>query len=850
MVMNASFGDYTQLRFFFPRDKMEKFVNKQFSLETNRDSNAGGTIVVGQLMNLYLNIQFLIDELESNQNVDGSISVFTFLQNICNGINRSMCGITNIEPSIKDNIYVNFIEQNLPRGFAGMLEAVKPKVEEEAPRLAEFELIGYNPTTGASNFVKDFNFITKITPDLQNIISIGAAATNSSTKGISALPLSNWNKGLINRFQEEFDETTPPQLNITQELIKRENEIRDEWINKGKIKQIRYDGAYFSFNNGGGVKIDNKPLGSFGYFSDLRTKYNNRYIVSSNLPDRYQREFGEGNNKTVVGTNKGINAYLWDKSAGLRGYIISLYNLVESGTTAGGSEFNAKTGEVAGDYISYLATAFGGQRLNFVEKNSFIGSGLTNEVVELGDAQWYKQNKDFIKLGKSLYKSFKEKVDKKQYQDEGVVTMTNGFIPLQFQMSVEGLAGVKIYNKLNIDQRFLPANYPNSLSFITTKVNHKIGENNWTTDYECLSIPSSTKTTSDKFKILEGGLPRPSKKTIKSNANPPERLRTVDSVRGPHSPDISTVNEYSPSGLVYFYTETNKTQIVLHHTATDNIDKSSKAEVEGIMKYWRNETAIENPDPGVSTHWIVDREGNGVKVMDYKYWASNAGIGRQGAKNQISVELCSSGWLTKNNNGEYINSTGKIIPADRVSVPYKLVANTDLAGVSTQVFGSLKFQPMRNYRGFDYFEEYTDAQISLLREILISVITNHYPIKVFNYLGRPCLSVEGRNNKAVYEWTSTFTNNLLANKAAQFRRELRQGIVGGGSWCNFIANEWFPILFPNQSTVFPSPGDGVFTHNTFRADKSDIFPSKKLITMLLEVGCNYYDAYKPPLTFQ
>ena len=842
-LSDPDFQDYTTLRYFFGTNgpfKIENFVNKEFSLETNNNSNAGGTIVVGQLMNLYLNIQFLIDELESNQNVDGSISVFTFLQNICNGINRAMCGITNLEPSIKDNIYVNFIEQNLPRGYAGMLEAVKPKVEEEAPRLAEFELIGYNPTTGASNFVKDFNFITKITPDLQNIISIGAAATNSSTKGVSALPLSNWNKGLINRFQEEFEETTPPQINITQELIKRENEIRDEWIQKGKIKRNGYS-QVISFNNGGGVKIENKPLGSFGNFYEIKLQYQN-ILSYSNLPDKYKREFDSSQR------SQGIKAYIWDKSAGLRGYIISLYDLVESGTAADGREFNDKTGEVASDYISYLATAFGGQRLNYVEKNSAIGSGLTNEVVEIRDAQWYKQNKDFIKLGKSLYKSFKEKVDKKQYQDEGVVTMTNGFIPLQFQMTVEGLAGVKIYNKLNIDQRFLPANYPNSLSFITTKVNHKIGENNWTTDYECLSIPSSTKATSDKFKILEGGLPRPSKRTVKSNANPPERLRTVDSVRGPHNPNISTVNEYSPSGLVYFYTETNKTQIVLHHTATDNIDKSSKAEVEGIMKYWRNEDAIENPDPGVSTHWIVDREGNGVKVMDYKYWASNAGIGRQGAKNQISVELCSSGWLTKNNNGEYINSTGKIIPADRVSVPYKLVANTDLAGVSTQVFGSLKFQPMRNYRGFDYFEEYTDAQISLLREILISVITNHYPIKVFTYLGRPCLSVEGRNNKAVYEWTSTFTNNLLANKAAQFRRELRQGIVGGGSWCNFIANEWFPVLFPNQSTVFPSPGDGVFTHNTFRADKSDIFPSKKLITMLLEVGCNYYDAYKPPVS--
>ena len=206
---------------FFPNDKMEEYVNDSYAINNTSENPFAGSIVVGQLMNLYLNIDFILDELESNLNVDGSISVFTFLQNLCNGINRSMCGITQIEPSLKDDNVVNFIEQNLPKGYNGMLEASKPKVEETAPRLAEFELIGYNPTTGASNFVRDFNLITKITPDLQNIISIGAAASNSSTKGVSALPLSNWNKGLINRFQEEFEETTPPKLNTTQELKKK-----------------------------------------------------------------------------------------------------------------------------------------------------------------------------------------------------------------------------------------------------------------------------------------------------------------------------------------------------------------------------------------------------------------------------------------------------------------------------------------------------------------------------------------------------------------------------------------------------------------------------------------------------
>ena len=854
---------------FFPTEQMEEFVNDNFAINNTSDNPFANSIVVGQLMNLYLNIDFIKNELQSNLNTDGSITIFSFLQNICNGINRAMAGVTQLEPSLKDNITVNFIEQNLPKGYNGMLEASKPKVEEKAPRLAEFELIGYNPTTGASNFVKDFNLITKITPDLQNIISIGAAASNSSTKAVSALPLNNWNRGLINRFQEEFEETTPPKLNTTEELKKREKAIRERWVKKGILH--RYRRSISATFKDGPVKIVSKPVKINNYV------FNNGFgkkggFITKKLPYKYRRLKGgdEGhflNRNTSEGTNQAVNAFLWDNSPQFKSYIIGIYDLTEAGVTEDGREFNVQAGLSASDYISYIAQCFGGTRQNVVETrvaaNEFeakhgdqkTGTQYNQEVVHISDAQWYKQNNEFIRLGKTLYKNFKEKVDKKQYQDEGVVTMTNGFIPLQFQMTVDGLAGVKIYNKLNIDQRFLPPNYPESLSFITTKVNHKITNNIWNTEYECLSIPASTKIISDEFRIFTEKRtnlgPLPEAKETFDLSTIPDNLKKVRSVRGPHSPDISTLNKFAPEGLVFFPQETNKTQIVLHHTATDNIEKGSKAEVEGIMRYWRNENSRPpNPDAGVSTHWIVDREGNGVKVFDYKYWSRNAGVGDQVAKNQISIELCSSGWLTKSSDGTYKNAYNRIIPADKVSKPYRIIPNADRANVS-EVFGSLKLEEISSYRGEAYFEEYTDAQIKLLREILISVITNHYPIKVFTYTSRPCLTRVGSSSQPQpnYEWTSEMTQNLLAGKTQRFSRPNRYGVAGGFGWCNFIANDWLPKLFPKSTVNYRGDiGNGLFTHNTFSTSKSDVFPSKKLITMLLEVGCNYYDAYKPPVS--
>ena len=92
-----------------------------------------------------------------------------------------MAGITNLEPIIKNDKFVTIIEQNTPKGYDNIIPKKTGKKKS-----VDFELIGYNKDK--SNFVKDFKFVTKITPDLGNIISIGAAAADSDTKSIEALP--------------------------------------------------------------------------------------------------------------------------------------------------------------------------------------------------------------------------------------------------------------------------------------------------------------------------------------------------------------------------------------------------------------------------------------------------------------------------------------------------------------------------------------------------------------------------------------------------------------------------------------------------------------------------------------
>jgi hypothetical protein len=66
-----------------------------------------------------------------------------------------------------------------------------------------------------------------------------------------------------------------------------------------------------------------------------------------------------------------------------------------------------------------------------------------------------------------------------------------GFIPFKMSLTMDGLSGIKIYNKLTVDTSFLPAAYKDQLDLIVTGVSHKISKQDWVTDIETTVIPNS-----------------------------------------------------------------------------------------------------------------------------------------------------------------------------------------------------------------------------------------------------------------------------------------------------------------------------------------------------------------------
>jgi hypothetical protein len=64
-----------------------------------------------------------------------------------------------------------------------------------------------------------------------------------------------------------------------------------------------------------------------------------------------------------------------------------------------------------------------------------------------------------------------------------------GFLPINLTVTLDGISGVRIFDKLIVDSRFLPPNYGNTLEFVITGVDHEFVNNKWVTKLETISIP-------------------------------------------------------------------------------------------------------------------------------------------------------------------------------------------------------------------------------------------------------------------------------------------------------------------------------------------------------------------------
>jgi predicted chitinase len=145
-------------------------------------------------MNIYLNFEFIIESLNSNADERGDVSVFGFLKSICDGLNKALGGINNLEPIIDETSNTLNIIDTTP-------------IPEFGQRDADYtlQLYGYEKAESSYNstFVRKVDLKTAITPEYATMITVGATA-GGYVKGTEATAFSRWNVGLTDRFKESF----------------------------------------------------------------------------------------------------------------------------------------------------------------------------------------------------------------------------------------------------------------------------------------------------------------------------------------------------------------------------------------------------------------------------------------------------------------------------------------------------------------------------------------------------------------------------------------------------------------------------------------------------------------------
>lgn len=378
---------------------------------------------LGYLNNIYLNLDFISNTLNSNTDSEGNISLYKFVETLCNGINIALGNTCNLEPVLLDDKVLTIIDQN---------PSILPKKSTEKL----FEVFGYNENNGSSNFVKNISFTTKITPKMATQISIGATADGTSAKSIQGTAFQKWNSGLIDRFSSEIIEKT---TNIEEQ--RKQTALK----NLGNVWEKETFG------------ISTNPLGE-------KTKYISNYGPNKRTyPNVTKEQFlSQAYNEEVRDIN-----YILDKKSRELAY--------------------------TRNWTNYRTKA------------------LTDPFYPLCDD---KQ----IRIGKNTFKDYLTFHNNNNYIEHNNTSIQSGFIPLEFQLDVDGISGVKIYQKLKINNKIFPPNYPQSLDFIITKIDHKISDNNWTTSLATISTsnidnqikkPTPTPIVEDIIPKTQEPLPLP-----------------------------------------------------------------------------------------------------------------------------------------------------------------------------------------------------------------------------------------------------------------------------------------------------------------------------------------------------
>jgi N-acetyl-anhydromuramyl-L-alanine amidase AmpD len=392
-------------------------------------------------------------------------------------------------------------------------------------------------------------------------------------------------------------------------------------------------------------------------------------------------------------------------------------------------------------------------------------------------------------------------------------TPGTGFIPLNLQLTMDGLSGIKQYQVFAIDETLLPNEYQNRLSFITTTISHKISINGWETTLNSLSIPKKSK----KEKTVVEKAPPPPKKQ-----NKPQTVDVSSMGVGRISERKGRKNEVNPSAKKGKGIKRTPRSITLHYTDYPN---SPEGVINGVGSKYGGRGGI---------HYAIDVDGRyvagvpeDIECIHGDNW-NTFGIGieiiTEGAVKPVSKQPSNYGGPKPPPDAAYYENVysstyrnERYFRADQVvDLGFKYGGGSESSG------------------GSQYFVDYTDAQINGL-ENLIRGILQRWP-GINN-------NIQGNN---LYEWVFGFHRSKLNSEGRPFKDGRKYVSLTAGVSTAKDTEAAYTLKTLGGPGGYLGPNGykkggynvqgGIYSHATGGGDHTDIFPSPKIVAMLVRLG--------------
>lgn len=129
---------------------------------------------------------------------------------------------------------------------------------------------------------------------------------------------------------------------------------------------------------------------------------------------------------------------------------------------------------------------FANSNLKTYLNNLYNANWLLNEIPEYKSAAT-----TYFKLYKKYKKATSDYFNIGKPKNTTTFQPGTGFIPFNLSLKMDGISGIKIGSRFNVDTSYLPSNYPTTIEFLVKSLSHEIKDNRWTTLIESFTIAKS-----------------------------------------------------------------------------------------------------------------------------------------------------------------------------------------------------------------------------------------------------------------------------------------------------------------------------------------------------------------------